>query len=178
MSPASIISPTFTKGRCVMQVFWFERWNFNKLYMSTPGVETSALVASPAPITMRVASTWTTLPDRRATIVTPESRATCASMPVPTNGASLRTNGTAWRCILEPIKARFASSFSRKGINAAATDTICLGETSIKSISSERAWIYSPPARQLIKFSIKLFLSSSCEFACATVYRPSSIADI
>jgi hypothetical protein len=28
MSPASTTSPTFTSGRWLMQVFWFERWNF------------------------------------------------------------------------------------------------------------------------------------------------------
>jgi hypothetical protein len=28
MSPFSTRSPTFTSGRWLMQVFWFERWNF------------------------------------------------------------------------------------------------------------------------------------------------------
>ena len=28
MSPARTLSPTFTSGRWLMQVFWFERWNF------------------------------------------------------------------------------------------------------------------------------------------------------
>ena len=37
--------------------------------------------------TMRLASTASTMPSRRATQVTPESRATTASMPVPTSGA-------------------------------------------------------------------------------------------
>ena len=41
------------------------------------------------------------------------------SMPVPTIGASGLTSGTAWRCMLDPINARLASSCSRKGINAA-----------------------------------------------------------
>ena len=54
-------------------------------------------------------------------------------MPVPTSGASERTSGTAWRCMFEPISARLASSFSRNGISAAATETSCLGETSMKS---------------------------------------------
>jgi len=35
MSPASTMSPTVTSGRCVMQVVWFERWNFSRLYIST-----------------------------------------------------------------------------------------------------------------------------------------------
>ncbi len=64
-------------------------------------------------------------------IAAPESRATIASMPVPTSGASERTSGTAWRCMFEPISARLASSFSRNGISAAATETSCLGETSM-----------------------------------------------
>ena len=61
----------------------------------------------------------------------PESRATVSSMPVPTNGASALTSGTAWRCMFEPISARLASSFSRNGISEAATETSCLGLTSI-----------------------------------------------
>jgi hypothetical protein len=32
--------------------------------------------------------------------------------------------------MLEPMRARLASSFSRKGTSEAATDTSCLGETS------------------------------------------------
>ena len=64
-------------------------------------------------------------------MVTPESNATSFSMPVPTNGASGFNNGTACLIILEPISALFASSFSKNGINEAATDTNCFGETSI-----------------------------------------------
>jgi hypothetical protein len=73
---------------------------------------------------------------RRATMVAPESRATAASMPVPTSGASARISGTAWRCMFEPISARLASSFSRNGISAAATETSCFGDTSIAVTSS------------------------------------------
>ena len=36
---------------------------------------------------MRVASTLSTMPSRRASVQTPESRASLPSMPVPTNGA-------------------------------------------------------------------------------------------
>ena len=35
--------------------------------------------------------------------------------------------------MFEPMSARFASSCSRNGISDAATDTICLGDTSMKS---------------------------------------------
>jgi hypothetical protein len=52
-------------------------------------------------------------------------------MPVPTNGASARSSGTAWRCMFAPISARLASSCSRNGISAAEIDTIWRGETSM-----------------------------------------------
>ena len=93
---------------------------------------------------MRVASTWSTTPVRRAPIAAPESRATIASMPVPTSGASARTSGTAWRCMLEPISARLASSFSRNGMSAAATETSCFGDTSMKSTLSGGTMSTSP----------------------------------
>ena len=80
---------------------------------------------------MRSESTWSTIPSRRQMTTAPESRAVTRSMPVPTSGASPWIKGTAWRCMLEPIKARLASSFSRNGIKLAATDTSCLGETSM-----------------------------------------------
>ena len=52
-------------------------------------------------------------------------------MPVPTRGGSGASRGTAWRCMLEPISARLASSCSRKGIREVDTEMICLGETSM-----------------------------------------------
>ena len=53
-----------------------------------------------------------------------------------------RSVGTAWRCMFEPISARLASSFSRNGISEAATETSCLGLTSIRStLSTARACI-------------------------------------
>ncbi len=52
-------------------------------------------------------------------------------MPVPTKGDSGFNNGTACLIMLDPIKALLASSFSKKGINEAATDTSCLGDTSM-----------------------------------------------
>ncbi len=97
--------------------------------MSTPGFAASA--SSVARTTIRVASIWSTTPVRRAAIAAPESRATIASIPVPTSGASERNSGTAWRCMFEPISARLASSFSRNGISAAATETSCFGDTSM-----------------------------------------------
>ena len=81
--------------------------------------------------TTRSAATYSTTPGRLATTTDPESRATTCSMPVPTSGASGCSSGTAWRCMFEPMRARLASSFSRNGISAAATETSCFGETSM-----------------------------------------------
>ena len=64
------------------------------------------------------------------------SRAAAASMPVPMYGASARTSGTACCCMLAPMSARLASSCSRNGISAVATETICFGETSMSWTSA------------------------------------------
>ena len=56
-------------------------------------------------------------------------------MPVPMSGASVLSSGTAWRCMFEPMSARLASSCSRNGIIAVATDQIWSGETSMRSTS-------------------------------------------
>jgi hypothetical protein len=50
--------------------------------------------------------------------------------------------------MFEPISARLASSFSRNGISAAATDTSCFGDTSIRSMFSRGVIITSPEWRQ------------------------------
>ena len=68
-------------------------------------------------------------------------------MPVPTSGASVIMSGTAWRCMLAPIRARLASLCSRNGMSAVATDTICCGDTSMYSTSAGSARIGSPPLR-------------------------------
>src|SRR5947207_620255 len=114
--------------------------------MSTPGSRPSCEGWS-ALTTMRAESTCSTTPSRRATTVTPESRATTRSMPVPTSGASVRRSGTAWRCMLEPMRARLASSFSRNGISDAATDTSWFGDTSMNSTLSGVTMVNSPPMR-------------------------------
>ena len=56
-------------------------------------------------------------------MATPESVAALYSMPVATSGCWVTIRGTAWRCMLAPIRARLQSSFSRKGIMAVATET-------------------------------------------------------
>ena len=116
-------------------------------------------------------------PVRRAAIAAPESRATIGSMPVPTSGASERTSGTAWRCMLEPISARLASSFSRNGMSAAATETSCFGDTSMRSTFSRGNIATSPACRQVTSSLTKRPFSSSRAFACATVYFASSMAE-
>ena len=77
------------------------------------------------------AETSDTTPAFSAMTTSPASTAPRNSMPVPTYGASERSSGTAWRCMLEPMSARFASSCSRNGIIAVATETIWRGETSM-----------------------------------------------
>jgi hypothetical protein len=127
--------------------------------------------------TIRSASTCSTMPVRRATIVTPESRATTFSIPVPTSGASVRSSGTAWRCMFEPMRARFASSFSRNGMSAAATETSWFGDTSMNSTASGRTIVNSPPMREDTRSAVKTFLSSSGALACAMVCSSSSSAE-
>ena len=107
--------------------------------MSTSLATSVAEEGTSAFTTMREASTDWMTPSRLATTVTPESRATMPSMPVPTSGDAVRSSGTAWRCMFDPIRARLASSFSRKGTSEAATDTSWFGLTSMRSTSSGRA---------------------------------------
>ena len=98
-------------------------------------------------------------------------------MPVPTKGFSVIKVGTACLCIFEPIRALLASSCSKKGITDDATDTICIGDTSIYSIFSGGDIINSFKCLQEIKSSLNLPLLSSSAFACAITYFDSSIAD-
>ena len=97
--------------------------------MSTPDFE--KFFSSVALTTILFPSILSTTPFLLATIVTPESNATSPSIPVPTSGDSGFNSGTAWRIMFEPIKALLASSFSKKGIKDAATETNCFGETSM-----------------------------------------------
>ncbi len=80
---------------------------------------------------MKSAQSSSTTPAFSVTTTSPASTAARSSMPVPTSGDSLRSSGTACRCMLAPISARLASSCSRNGIIAVATDTIWRGDTSM-----------------------------------------------
>ena len=97
----------------------------------------------------------------RATMTAPESRAVMYSMPVPTNGARARSSGTAWRCMFDPISARFASSFSRNGMSDAATETSCFGETSMNCTLSRGARMKLPACRALTRSCVSLPSSST-----------------
>ena len=144
--------------------------------MSTPGSRPSFAGLS-ALITMRVASTCSTTPSRLAISVTPESRATTFSMPVPTSGASVRRSGTAWRCMFEPMSARLASSFSRKGMSEAATETSWFGETSMNSTRSGVTIVNSPPIRAETRSAVKCPRASSGALAWAMTCSSSSSAE-
>ena len=117
-----------------MHVPWLERTNFSSRYIVELAGGTLLGLDG-----MRSAVTDSTVPSRPATTTWPESRAARASMPVPTMGDSGSSSGTAWRCMFEPIRARLASSCSRNGMSAVATDTTCLGLTSMYSICCGRA---------------------------------------
>ena len=88
------------------------------------------------------------------------SRATTASMPVPTIGAVFWINGTAWRCMFEPIRVLFASSCSKNGISEAATPITIPLHKSIKLTSSRLANKISPFLRVSIKSSFITPLAS------------------
>ena len=79
--------------------------------------------------------------------------------------------------MLDPIKALFASSFSKNGINEAATDTNCFGDTSTYSTNSGLAKIKLRDFLHEQSCSVKLPFSSICELAWAIVYCDYSLAD-
>jgi tetratricopeptide (TPR) repeat protein len=123
-SPALTTSPSATIGFWLIDVPWFERSN----------LRSRSVCFLFAPFSLTTISSLVTVtisPSTGETMTSPESTADRPSIPVPTSGASVVTSGTAWRCMFEPIRARFASSCSRNGIRAAATDTFWRGLTSM-----------------------------------------------
>ena len=120
---------------------------------------------------MFLLSTFSTTPARLALIASHASRATVLSMPVPTIGADERSNGTAWRCMFDPIRARFASSCSKNGISDAATPAIMPEQRSISLTSSRLASIISPSCLASIRSStIYPFSSSAVEAGAITKF--------
>ena len=78
--------------------------------------------------------------------------------------------------MFDPIRALDASSFSRKGIIAVATETICLGETSIKSTSLALTSNTSCLCLTVTLLSTNLPSSPIGSSALATNYKSSSSA--
>ena len=108
------------------------------------------------------------MPGREVTTTSPESTAARYSRPVPTSGDWRTSSGTAWRCMFAPISARFASLCSRNGISAVETETICAGETSIRSTSFAAAITASPSEERQRTVSVaNLPFLSSCALAWA-----------
>src|ERR1700694_2122718 len=173
--------------RCERQVPWLERSNLWMGYhcsaeassgfsrMPSSRLKLSSLAAGES--AGGGAAHDTTVPSPLATINSPESLAAAHSMPVPTIGASVTTSGTAWRCMFEPIRARFASSCSRNGISAVATLTVCLGDTSMYSMRLTSATRKRFLVRAVVRSSVKWLSLSSGAFACATTKWSSSSAD-
>ena len=79
--------------------------------------------------------------------------------------------------MLLPISARFASSFSRNGISAAATETNCRGLTSTAVTSPGFTRRKSPWRRTETSSLVKLPAVSVGASACATTSFSSSMAD-
>ena len=142
--PASARKPALTVIRWERQVPWLLRTNLWMPYqMSGPPSSGRTRMPMPASWPLRTLTTErsssagsghetpTTVPLPWEMTISPELRAAWDSMPVPTMGASVTSSGTAWRCMLDPIRARLASSCSRKGMSAVATETVCFGETSM-----------------------------------------------
>ena len=142
--PIFTLSPRCTIGFWFMQVPAFERMNLRSGYTKIPfsGSLFTEVVSerNASSLTGRTPSLVTTIISPVDAATTPfdsevtterESDAAFASSPVPTSGASETRSGTPWRCMLDPMSARFASSCSRNGMSPAATETSCFGETSI-----------------------------------------------
>ena len=136
--------------------------------MSAPN--SRGLPSGPIPSTrtmIRRASTVSTMPSLLQRTTAPESRATTPSSPVPTIGGSVRRRGTDWRCMFEPMRARFASSCSRNGMSAAATETSCFGETSMNWTFSRGSALNSPWSVTWTRSFWNRPSASSGSFACA-----------
>ena len=70
-------------------------------------------------------------PSSGARIIRPVSITACFSIPVATSGASVTIHGVACHCMFDPMSARFASSWFRKGISDVPIENAWFVETSI-----------------------------------------------
>ena len=162
-----------------MVVLWLVRLYFGNRYS----------FVSPSKLTKRSSSVWSYLitirrpstksitPGPSATTCVRESLIRFPSNPVPTIGACGLMIGTAWRIMFDPIKARLASSCSRKGINEAAIEAIWFGATSIKSIFSTSSTGKSPSLRDFALLFTKWPSPSTFALACAITSPSSSSAE-
>ena len=78
--------------------------------------------------------------------------------------------------MLAPISALEASSFSKNGIIAVATETICLGDTSIKSTCDALTTNVSSLCLTVTLLSTNLLSGPIGSLACAIKYKSSSSA--
>ena len=95
------------------------------------------------------ASILFTTPCSCAMIMTPESRATLPSKPVPINGASGVIIGTVEHHVFDPMSARLASSFSKNGMSDVAPENGCFADTSMSDVSGMRQTDFSVDAGRL-----------------------------
>ena len=127
-------------------------------------------------MTIFLASKYVTVPSFFATTTRPVSFAASSSIPVATSGASGIRHGVACLCMLLPIRARLASSFSINGIIEVATENAWLVAISIKSTSARSMSPASPAFRTSTNSSTMLPSLSHLFAACAILYCSSSNA--
>ena len=94
---------------------------------------------------------------------------------MPTSGASVRSSGTACRCMFDPMSAVGVVVLEERD-QAGATETSWFGDTSMQSTCSGRTMVNSPPMRDETRSFVKL-LASIGAFACAMVCSSSSSAE-
>ena len=88
----------------------------------------------------------------------------------------MRKRGTAWRIMFEPINARLASSCSKKGINEAAIEAICVGDTSISDTSSGATTGKSAFKRAFTRERTNVPSSFNGALPCAIIWPSSTSA--
>ena len=138
-SPAFTRCPSWTSGRWLIAVSWFVRQYFLMLVAILLREARERLVVVRSCVALGRAGVDDDLVGRDAR--------DDAGAPRDDDGARVARHlllepraderrrglrsGTAWRCMFEPISARFASSCSRNGMSAAAIETSCSGATSM-----------------------------------------------
>ena len=127
-------------------MFWLERWYFIRVVDVDADLPATGLVVVDADDDAVGVDVVHHAAGGAATHGAPSPSRRRAPRRCPP-GPSRAQVGTAWRCMLAPISARFASSCSRKGTSEAATETICVGATSMYWMRSGEVRIDSPLSR-------------------------------